>query len=623
MQVIREWLGSGMSIVLVIVGLGLVIFIHELGHFLMAKKNKVKVEVFSLGFGPAIWKFRRGETEYRVSWLPLGGYGKMAGETMMDADRKGEPWELTSKTPWQRFQIFVAGATMNLLIAYPIAVAAYVMGMPELPNQVGRPGLAESRAGMLPGDEIIKVGDREVQGIEKFRIEMIRRPTGVTVPVTVLRDGKKVQLQVTTMRSSFHATMSTALAIPEVAPESVVGKAGVQKADELVSVDGERLFYGSQVDSKLRASAGKEVSLSFRRRSPDFNDTKTINVKIALKPKDWFVIPMDENLMECIVRRVEPGMAAYDVLEPEDVIKKIGDREIVCWRDLKDVVEKSANVPLKVAVLRKGETREFTITPSIKEDGTGAIGISPKSTNVFARVIPGSFWGQAGVKTGDVLYSIDGVPGEVTLEGSKSVPRILGVRDSKPKKIRIEVKRAGESKPIMIEIVAEMKAEADLAEAGFQVHGGGELKIGDARVFRRRPLGEAVAAGLREPFDLAVMTVDVLRKLLTGGESAKGLSGPIGIIQASYQFAQMSFGKFLWLLCLITVNLGIFNLLPIPVLDGGHNVLLLIEVVRKWFGKPPPSEKFVASFQYAGLLFILALFLLVTYNDLSRIWNSG
>ncbi|HLF94842.1 MAG TPA: RIP metalloprotease RseP [Planctomycetota bacterium] len=620
---IRDLFGSGLSILLVIVGLGLIIFIHELGHFLMAKKNKVKVEVFSLGFGPAIWKFRRGETEYRVSWFPLGGYVKMAGETMMDADRKGEAWELTSKTPWQRFQIFVAGATMNLLIAYPIGVAAYVLGMPEMTNLVGKPGVAESRGGMLPGDEIVKVGDRGIQGIEKFRIEMIRRQTGVTVPVTVVRDGKKVELQVTTMRSSFHQTYPAAISVGEVVPGSVLGKAGVQEADELVSVDGERLYSGNLVDDRLRGSPGKEVSLTFRRRSPDFNDSKTIDVRVALKPKDWFVIPADDNLKECIVRRIESGSAAYDILEPEDVIKRIGDEPVACWADLRRVVEKSANVPLKVTLLRKGESREFTITPSVSERGTGAFGIEGKSTNVFARVVPGSFWDKAGVKTGDVLFSIDGVPGEVTLDGTKAVPGILGVRDTKPRKVKIEVKRAGEAKPIAIEIQAEKRTEADLAEAGFKVGSQGGLAIGEAKVFRRRPFGDAVSAGLREPFDLFVMTFDVLRKLVTGNESAKGLSGPIGIIQASYHFAQMSFGKFLWLLCLITVNLGVFNLLPIPVLDGGHNVLLLIEVVRKWFGKPPPSEKFVASFQYAGLLFILALFLLVTYNDLSRIWNRG
>ena len=105
-------------------------------------------------------------------------------------------------------------------------------------------------------------------------------------------------------------------------------------------------------------------------------------------------------------------------------------------------------------------------------------------------------------------------------------------------------------------------------------------------------------------------------------ESSKGLSGPIGIFHVTFKSVERAFGNYLWLLCLITVNLGIFNLLPIPVLDGGHNVLLLIEVVRKWFGKPPPSEKFVATFQYSGLLFILCLFVMVTFNDISRLWGG-
>src|SRR4030095_5889652 len=115
---------------------------------------------------------------------------------------------------------------------------------------------------------------------------------------------------------------------------------------------------------------------------------------------------------------------------------------------------------------------------------------------------------------------------------------------------------------------------------------------------------------------ITVMTVDILKKVVTGGESAKGFSGPMGIMQATYAFAAQGTGTVLWLLCLITVNLRIFNLLPIPILDGGHNVLLGIEVVRKWFGKPPPSEKFIAAFQYVGLAFILTLFVFVTFNDI-------
>jgi regulator of sigma E protease len=152
---------------------------------------------------------------------------------------------------------------------------------------------------------------------------------------------------------------------------------------------------------------------------------------------------------------------------------------------------------------------------------------------------------------------------------------------------------------------------------------GSVLMLGDARMLRERSFGDAFAAGMREPVDVTVLTFDLLRKLVMLEESAKGLSGPIGIFAATFRMAEMAFGNYLWLLCLITVNLGVFNLLPIPVLDGGHNVLLLIEVVRKWFGKGPPSARFIAAFQYSGLIFILCLFMMVTFNDLRRMFFGG
>jgi regulator of sigma E protease len=242
---------------------------------------------------------------------------------------------------------------------------------------------------------------------------------------------------------------------------------------------------------------------------------------------------------------------------------------------------------------------------------------------VFAVVKPGSYFARMGLESGDRLVSIEGHGGDVTLNGldKEKIPPVQGIRDEQERTIGIEIDRKGARK--QIKLVAEKVVEADLAAVGFRTGPGGLLFTAESFPFRRRPFGDAVKIGLQEPIDITVMTVDILRKLVTGGESAKGLSGPLGIIRASYSFAQRNFGNFVWLLCLITVNLGIFNLLPIPVLDGGHNVLLLIEVVRKWFGKPPPSEKFIAGFQYVGLAFILTLFVFVTYNDISNIFSRG
>src|SRR5262245_19031536 len=111
----------------VILGLGLLVFIHELGHFLMAKRNGVKVEAFSLGMGPILWKRVWNGTEYRISAVPLGGYVKMAGEYVGEP-RSGAPDELQSKGAWPRLQIYAAGAIMNMVIAFPLAILANVLG---------------------------------------------------------------------------------------------------------------------------------------------------------------------------------------------------------------------------------------------------------------------------------------------------------------------------------------------------------------------------------------------------------------------------------------------------------------------------------------------------------------
>lgn len=633
MQQVTAWLGSGWNILLVVLGLGLIVFLHELGHFLMAKKNKVRVEIFSLGFGQALFKFRRGETEYRIAWLPLGGYVKMAGETLMD-ERKGEPFELTSKTPWQRFQIFVAGAVMNLIIAFPIAILSYVIGKCEVPNEIGRPGVAEEKADIRPGDVILEVDGRKIDSLEKLRIEMIRHPNGTPVRVKLQRKTEKgteiLDKIVESMRSSAHESVPPTLMLVAPRPDSPLYEQGVREHDEIVSIDGQDVYMQPEADAKLRKAVDKDVTLQIRRRGPTFDDDdKLRTVKIHLPKKIWYEIPPDENVIEARVGGVKDGSAASGVLKVGDVIVAIDNQKIGSWTDMKAKIEKSAGIQLQIKVRRDGEIKTFPITPQRVEKDRGLLGIEPseKKGSIFSVVKPDSFYGRMGLKSGDVLTAIDGHRGNPTLDGipEEKVPAIWGVREDQPRTIPIEVERDG--KKIPINLVLEPKEEGDLAAAGFQTFQQGiirgQLISGGSMPFRRRPFLEAVKVGLAEPVDITVLTLDILKKVITGGESPKGFSGPIGIMQASYNFAQRAFGNFLWLLCLITVNLGIFNLLPIPILDGGHNVLLLIEVVRKWFGKPPPSEKFIAGFQYVGLAFILTLFVFVTYNDISRLVGHG
>ena len=150
--------------------LGVLIFVHELGHFLMARRIGVRVLTFSLGFGPKLLTFRRGDTEYCISAIPLGGYVKMAGENPEDA-RTGAADEFLSKTKWQRFQVLVMGPVMNLVLAVVVMAVVLYQGaqVPAFEQRAGRhrivpEGLGRRKAaGLQPGDRIVSVDGKPVE----------------------------------------------------------------------------------------------------------------------------------------------------------------------------------------------------------------------------------------------------------------------------------------------------------------------------------------------------------------------------------------------------------------------------------------------------------------------------
>ena len=162
--------------------LGVLVFIHELGHFLLARYNGVKVLTFSLGFGPKILKFQRGDTEYCISIIPLGGYVKMAGENPEDKP-SGDDDEFLSKSKWQRFQILIAGPAMNLILAVVLLAVVLMQGADVLayldrPATVGavQPGSPAETAGIRPGDTILKLGTADVRTWEHLDMAVAARP---------------------------------------------------------------------------------------------------------------------------------------------------------------------------------------------------------------------------------------------------------------------------------------------------------------------------------------------------------------------------------------------------------------------------------------------------------------
>jgi regulator of sigma E protease len=267
--------------------LGVLVFVHELGHFMAARWNGVRVLTFSLGFGPKLLKFRRGDTEYCVSVIPLGGYVKMAGESPEDP-RSGQSDEFLSKSKWQRFQILIMGPAMNLLLAVVVLAIVLMQGATEpaymnKPALVGvvQPGSPAERAGLRAGDIITRLGSAEVSTWEQLEIAVASRPER-EVTMTVIRDRREERLtirpDVTELRTRTNTRfeVGTIGVLPDVNP-SIRGvipgepaeKAGLQPGDVILAIDGERMVFASQVSETIGKHIDEPIQIQIRRNGAD------------------------------------------------------------------------------------------------------------------------------------------------------------------------------------------------------------------------------------------------------------------------------------------------------------------------------------------------------------------
>ncbi len=270
------------TIIAFLIVLGITITIHEFGHFAMAKLLKIRVLVFSLGFGPRLAGFTRGGTEYRLSPFPIGGYVKMAGETYED-DRKGDPDEFLSRPKWQRFLVAVAGPFMNILLAVFILTFSYLGGVqvaryPKEAAVVG-PVSANSiarRAGLQTGDRIVGVQGNSVTTWEDMEVALGTAPRS-GLDIEVLRGGQAVSLHfeappgndpVEPALLGFRYSLDKAI-VAGVDSGSPAHKAGLKAGDEILSVSGNAGTVTGYNQILNLISESKGVPLRFTVRRPD------------------------------------------------------------------------------------------------------------------------------------------------------------------------------------------------------------------------------------------------------------------------------------------------------------------------------------------------------------------
>ncbi len=332
--------------VVVVIVLGVMVFVHETGHFLAAKAFGVRVLTFSLGFGKRLFGFVHGGTDYRVSILPLGGYVKMAGDDPT-AVLTGDPGEFLARPRWQRFVIILMGPMMNFVLAVAVMSGLYMFhfqkpAYEDQPVVIGAvdPGSAAAEAGLQPGDRVVQfdgIKDPRWQNI-KFKVL-----TGAAhpIPLIVDRAGEVLHLSLTPHAEGQDGAGVAGwypyvpFVVDEVEPGQPASQAGLKPGDQIVGLNGQPIYYWLVLIERLRASKGAPVDLTVLRNGKEFQVRTTPNYTDVMGLKAWR-IGVTPRQNEYVIRKL-PFALAFEyairtnyrnLLETFDVLGKIVTRQM-------------------------------------------------------------------------------------------------------------------------------------------------------------------------------------------------------------------------------------------------------------------------------------------------------
>jgi len=249
------------------------VLVHEWGHFIVAKSFGVRVDIFSIGFGTRLWGWKRGDTDYRISALPLGGYVKMAGDNPLE-ERKGEADEFLSKPRWQRVLIALAGPAMNIILSIVLVAGIYMRGSKQ-PAFLDRPmvlaGVLQNssaqKAGLAAGDRVIKVNDVSDPTWDRAQLELMSTLPGHSISVVVDRNGQNISTSVAASPSveDVFGYPTDRLLIAAVSPGTPADRSGLQAGDEIVKVNGTALVNGAEFPPMVEKTAGAPLDLEVLR----------------------------------------------------------------------------------------------------------------------------------------------------------------------------------------------------------------------------------------------------------------------------------------------------------------------------------------------------------------------
>ncbi len=561
----------------VVILLGLLVFFHEFGHFIVGRLCGIAVETFSIGFGPRIFGFTHKGTEYRLSWVPLGGYVKFAGAHPSEEVPPGLAGRAFLKTSLgKRAATVVAGPAANFVLAICVYAVLGMGGIPHPPALIGDviEGSAAERAGIKFGDRMVKIDSRTIATWRDLE-EVISVSPQKTLNIVVVRNGQEVPLRLTP-----EEVKTTDMAGRPVS----LGRAGIALGRmpavvTLLASNGEAALAGLKTGDKILAvnATGEEQKIE------SLPELAVILRKIVEGHGG-----VGLSTVKLIAQATEPPK---DDADP----KATGEAQLTgTSRTVELRVGRLMTLPPNASDREVFKTLGFRDSQMTLADVTdGAVGV---------------------LQPGDVLLAWNDQP----------------VRDVFMLREQLITNSSPEAKVTVLRNFAEVTAQLKLKGIDTQRPEGPVTIYTLPGMFWGQPIEPApiieqysnpLAAtwfGLKQTASQTKELINNVASLVTGDIPLKALGGPMLIAKVAGDSARRGWQTFLGSMALISINLGLLNLFPIPVLDGGQLVLMGAEGIRR----RPLRETAVENFQKVGFAMIMALVVLATYNDLSRFWKS-